>query len=65
MCVSVVYLGVGGDATVVGSGDLSRLTWTQCIKVGARSPYTMEEVALAVGEMIVVLFVKKVRRCCF
>ncbi|TWW62671.1 hypothetical protein D4764_04G0013180 [Takifugu flavidus] len=59
-----------------GSGDLSRLTRRHGVKVGARSLYTVEEVALAVGEVIghgsvksaarmngaVVLFVKKVEQ---
>ncbi|TWW71195.1 hypothetical protein D4764_17G0006780 [Takifugu flavidus] len=59
-----------------GSGDLSRLTQRHGVKVGARSLYTVEEVALAVGEVIghgavksaarmnraVVLFVEKVKQ---
>ncbi|TWW60978.1 hypothetical protein D4764_05G0010680 [Takifugu flavidus] len=42
------------DAVVVGggSGDISRLTRRHGVKVGARSLYTVEEVALAVGEVI-------------
>ncbi|TWW53949.1 hypothetical protein D4764_0263730 [Takifugu flavidus] len=35
-----------------GSGDLSRLTRRHGVKVGAKSLYTVEEVALAVGEVI-------------
>ncbi|TWW55992.1 Transposon TX1 uncharacterized 82 kDa protein ORF 1 [Takifugu flavidus] len=59
-----------------GSGDLSRLTRRHGVKVGARSLYTVEEVALAVGEVIghgsvksaarmngaVVVFVEKVEQ---
>ena len=37
---------------VVGGGDLSRLSRRHGIKVGAGSPYTVEEVALAVGEVV-------------
>lgn len=65
------------DAMVAGgSGDLYRLTWRHGVKVGARALYTVEEVAVAVGEMIghgsmklaapmhgsVVLFVEKVEQ---
>ncbi|TWW77604.1 hypothetical protein D4764_12G0009940 [Takifugu flavidus] len=59
-----------------GSGELSRLMRRHGVKVGARSLYTVEEVALAVGEVIghgsvksaawmngaVVLFVEKVEQ---
>lgn len=40
------------DAMVVGSGDFSRLLRKLGIKVGARSPHTVEEVALAMREVI-------------
>ena len=37
---------------MVSGEDLSRLLWRHGIKVVAGSLYTMEEVALAVGEMV-------------
>lgn len=40
------------EAMVVGSGDRSRLSWRQSLKVGARFLLTEEEVALAVEEMM-------------
>eukprot|EP00066_Takifugu_rubripes_P002426 XP_003964360.1 PREDICTED: uncharacterized protein LOC101065967 [Takifugu rubripes] len=69
---------LASDAMVLGggSGDPSRLTRRYGVKVGARSLYTVEEVALAVGEVIghgsvksaarmnraVVVFVEKVEQ---
>lgn len=35
---------------VVGDSDLSQLSWKHSIKVGAKSPHAVEEVALAKGE---------------
>ena len=37
---------------VVGGGDLSWLSWRHGIKVGAGSFHTVEEVALAMGEVV-------------